>query len=589
MLMLPVLMLLASIEAHGQQRLRYTADKQEGRRVNKERVDYLIGNVVIRQEETTIRADSALVQKKERRAEAFGRIRVQEGDSIDITSKRLVYDGSTGTAYMYQDVVYRDGSTILYTDNLEFNKFTGISSYHSGGRMIDNGNTLTSQRGIFDKPNQKASFFGKVVLRSPDATVYSDTLYYDTRTGQARFQGFTRVEKSDGTVTEGREAITYNTQSENAAVIQGFIENQDYIITGDRLRYDRQRELFSAEGNVKMTAKDQQVIILGTEAFYDKRAGITKVYGRPVMKRPVQNDTLFLSADTMMAIESQVAAQKRLLAWGAVRIFKEDIQGLADSLAYQMADSTLFFYRDPILWNEANQMTGDTISMHIRNNQVERMRLLQNGYVISKDTILTKYNQVKGRLITAFFANDELQQIAVNGNGESIYFVLDEKNQNVLMGMNRLTCSNMLLSFGERTIQQIRFYQQPDAVFVPPHELQEPETRLPGFRWLEEFRPSKEKVLSRLPSTAEERTRTATMKGAPAGATVGTAPLKAGQPAPDQPVTKPVAPASKEATPAQNQPQGTKPAQKPQTSGGSRSEGLKSETGTSSTFNKEDR
>lgn len=548
LLLLPVMVLLGSAEAFGQQRLRYTADKQEGRRVNKERVDYLIGNVVIRQESTTIRADSAQVQKQERRAEAFGRIRVQEGDSIDITSKRLVYDGATGTAYLYKDVVYRDGKTILYTDNLEFNKFTGISSYHSGGRMIDNGNTLTSRQGVFDKPRQQASFFGKVVLVSPDATVYTDTLYYNTSTGQARFQGFTRIVKNDGTITEGREAITYNTRSENAAVLQGFIENQDYIITGDRLRYNRQKEMFTAEGKVKMTAKDQQVIIIGDEAFYDRKSGVTKIYGRPIMKRPVQNDTLFLSADTMMSIDSQVAIQKRLLAWGAVRIFKNDLQGLADSLAYQMADSTLFFYRDPILWNGENQMTGDTISLHIHKNQVERMRLLQNGYVISQDTVISRFNQVKGRLITAFFGNDELQQVAVNGNGESIYFVLDDKMQNVMMGMNRLTCSNMLLSFGERTVQKIRFYQQPEAVFVPPHELKEPDTRLPGFRWLEEQRPSKEKVLSRVPSTVEERNRSTNgSTGAPSvqlkPGQPGATPAKQGQTAPAQTLPKDARPA----------------------------------------------
>ncbi|MBW3544301.1 MAG: Organic solvent tolerance protein OstA [Bacteroidetes bacterium] len=499
LLLLPVLLLLGLTDAFGQQRLRYTADKQEGRRVNRERIDYLIGNVVIRQQETIIHADSAQVQRQERKAEAFGRIRVEEGDSINITSKRLVYDGQTGTAFLYDDVVYRDGSTVLYTDNLEFNKFTGISSYHGGGRMIDNENTLTSRQGVFDKPNQLASFFGKVVLKSPDATVYSDTLYYNTQSGQARFVGFTRVVKNDGTITEADEGLTYNTQSENAAVLQGFIENQDYVITGNRLRYDRQKELFTAMGNVKMTAKNQDVIILGEEAFYDRNTGITRVYGRPVMKRPVQNDTLYMSADTMMAIESQVAADKRLLAWGGVRVFKEDLQGVADSLAYKMADSVLFFYRNPVLWSDANQMTGDTISMQIQNNQVERLRLLQNGFVVSKDTVINRYNQVKGRLITAFFGDNELQQIAVNGNGESIYFVLDDKDETLLMGMNRLTCSNMLISFGERTVQQIRFYQQPDAIFVPPHELQDPDTRLSGFQWHQDRRPSKAMVLSRKP------------------------------------------------------------------------------------------
>ncbi len=497
LILLPLLLLIGISDAFAQQRLRFTADKINGRRVGGERVNYLIGNVVIKQAETTIYADSASVQRSENQAEAFGRIRVIEGDSVNITSKQLVYDGNTGTAHLYKDVIYRDGKATLYTDNLEFNKFTGISSYFGGGRLVNNSNTLTSKQGSYDKQNQQASFFGKVVLTSPDATATSDTLYYNTATGQARFVGPYRIVRRDGTIVEGTDEFIYNTQSENATVVQGFIENQDYIITGDRLRYNRQKEFFTAKGKVQMIAKNRQIIITGDEAFYDKTTGLTKVWGNPVMKRPVQNDTLYLSADTMMSVESEVAAKKRLLAWNGVKIYKQDLQGLSDSLAYRLADSVLFFYRDPVLWNVQNQMTGDTISMQIRNNQVDRMRLMQNGFVISKDTVINYYNQVKGRLITAFFGKEELEQVAVNGNAESIYFVLDEKAANVMMGMNRLTSSSMLISFGNSTVQQIRFYQQPEAVFVPPHELQEPQTRLQGFVWRAEQRPTKEDVLFR--------------------------------------------------------------------------------------------
>ncbi|WP_224995621.1 OstA-like protein [Cesiribacter sp. SM1] len=543
LILLPLLLLLGMSDAFAQQRLRFTADKINGRRVGGERINYLIGNVVIRQAETTIYADSASVQRAENKAEAFGRIRVTEGDSIDITSKQLVYDGNTGTAHLYRDVVYRDGRATLYTDNLEFNKFTGISSYYGGGRLVDESNTLTSRQGSYDKQNQQASFFGKVVLTSPDATATTDTLYYNTLTGQARFVGPYRIVRSDGTIVEGTEEFIYNTRSENAAVVQGFIENQDYIITGNRLRYNKQKQLFTAEGKVKMTAKNRQIIITGEEAYYDKATGVTQVWGNPVMKRPVQNDTLYLSADTMRSIESQVAAEKRLLAWNRVKIFKEDLQGLADSLAYRLADSVLYFYRDPVLWNVQNQLTGDTISMEIHNNQVDRMRLLQNGFVISKDTAINHYNQVKGRLITAFFGKEELEQVAVNGNAESIYFVLDEKAANVMMGMNRLTSSSMLISFGNRTVQQIRFYQQPDAIFVPPHELQEPQTRLQGFVWREEQRPSKEDVLFRKAAATPPAPAGA---GAPASSGAGVA-TPASKPAAGNsavPVVKPAAPAA---------------------------------------------
>ena len=48
--------------------------------------------------------------------------------------------------------------------------------------------------------------------------------------------------------------------------------------------------------------------------------------------------------------------------------------------------------------------------------------------------------------MTAYFKkNSNIDHIDVNGNGESIYFALDEANK--LIGMNKVECSNMIISF----------------------------------------------------------------------------------------------------------------------------------------------
>jgi lipopolysaccharide export system protein LptA len=91
-----------------------------------------------------------------------------------------------------------------------------------------------------------------------------------------------------------------------------------------------------------------------------------------------------------------------MFAYNHVKIFKSDLQGKCDSLVYNYTDSTIYFYRDPVLWNERSQLTADTINIQLANNKINRMYLRTNSFVISQDTLL-QYNQVKGRQMTAFF------------------------------------------------------------------------------------------------------------------------------------------------------------------------------------------
>lgn len=489
-----LLLLLTSAGGFAQKRLRYTAEKQQGKRVDGARIDYLIDNVIIKQEETTIFADSAIIQPKERTAQAFGNVRVQEGDSIDIRAKTLIYGGGSGTARLRENVVYRDGQTTLFTDSLDYNKFDGIARYFGGGRMVDENNTLISETGVFDKKNEVARFYGGVKLQSEDGTVHSDTLFYNTATKVATFKGPTRTIRADGSESYAETGLVYDTGSKSTTLMSGEIENEDYVITGRSLNYDQLNDLFTATGNVVMTSKKDDVVITGGRSVYDKKTGETFVYDNPVMRRPVQGDTLFLAADTLVSIEAELDENKRLLAYHNVRIYKKDLQGIADSMVYYLADSSLFFYRDPVLWNEQSQLTGDTVSVRMRENEIEQLRLHSNGFMISKDTI-GNFNQVKGRQITAFFEESELNLVNVEGNGESIYFVLEEK-ENTLVGMNRITSGSMAMHFLTRQLDHINFYQDPEGKFMPPHEVEEPDKQLSGFAWRSQERPTRETVLN---------------------------------------------------------------------------------------------
>lgn len=454
----------------------------------------LIGNVVFVQNETTIYCDSAHFYRRENSVEAFGNVRIVEGDSIRITGSRLVYSGDNKTAKLRRNVVFNKLKTAtLYTDNLDYARVPNVAYYFNGGRLVDSVNVLTSKKGYYNVNSNLASFKGNVVVTNPDYTMYADSMQYNSRTKEIYFVSETTVINKDSSraVYQGG---TYNTISKISDLRSGVGESEDYTIEGDAYDLDAKRNIARVRGNVVMTSKKENLIIYGQASDYFRNEGITKVYDKAfVAKITDDQDTLFMTADTLVSINSQDPEKKKILAYHNVKIYKSDLQGIADSLEYRSIDSTIYFYDDPVLWTEGNQMTADSVSMLIENNTISKMFFIDNAFVISQDT-LKNFNQIKGRQMTAEFGGENIKTVYVRGNGESLFFALDDEDQS-FMGMNKIICSNITIRFKEGQVNNLSFYVKPEASFIPPHELKKEDRQLKGFEWRAKDKPTRAQVV----------------------------------------------------------------------------------------------
>jgi lipopolysaccharide export system protein LptA len=482
------------------------ADISRGGVKNGERVDWVIGNVVFTQNQTTIYCDSAQIFKSTNSVEAYGRVRITEGDSVTATAQRLTYDGNQKIARMRKKVVFTKLATAtLYTDFLDFFRTKSEARYFNGGKLVDSTNTLTSQKGYYDLKTNLASFKTQVVGVNPEYTLTSDTLQYNSTTKIIYFLDSTTVVNKDGQTAVYQSGF-YDTYQKKSNINKGEIETPTYRLKGDRYFLDDVRKLYKAKFNVVMTSKEENMIIYGDDGYYDKKTGVSKVYGNAYLTKVADDgDTLFLSADTLVSIENKDARKKRLLAYPNVKIFKSDMQGAADSLIYLSSDSVMYFFRNPALWTNGNQMTADTIRVELRNKNIDKIHLLSNSFVISQDT-LTNFNQIKGRKMTAFFAGRDIHHVLVEGNGESLYYALQEEEQDLdsailritfSAGMNKMICSNMRINFTGGKVNNVTAYVMPDASFVPPHELKPDDQKLKGFVWRIEERPIRGDVVKK--------------------------------------------------------------------------------------------
>lgn len=501
------LMLFSFLSSKGQKvdRIKYKADKLVEFRKKGKKIRRLVGNVVFAQESSTMYCDSSLYYVKENVMEAFGKVKIVD-DSVTITSKKLIYDGDTRDAKLRENVVYRKGEQKLVTDYLDYNMDTEIGNYTNKATLSDNTNILKSDIGYFYGLQDYALFWSNVILDAPDYVLEADTLRYNTITKVAKTPGNTIITTEDETILHA-DGGEFRTEMDQSDFISGNIETVDYYMEADELFFDDLKKYYDATGNVILTAKNDDIIITGDEGYNDDKNKISKVYGNAVMRRILEEDTLYLSADTLVSIESDYDSLKRILAYPNVKVWRFNLQGLADSAAYFLQDSLLYFYSDPIFWTAKNQISGDTVVVEITENDIKKMFLNKNAFLASEDT-LVQYNQVKGRNMEAVFKESVIDKIYVNGNGESVYYVNDENDPAdiFLLGMNRILCSNMTIRFVSEEVDNISFYTKPEAKFIPPNELSADIQRLKGFSWRIAERPSLEEVLQGGPRKLVEKT-----------------------------------------------------------------------------------
>ena len=497
LVLLPVVLLGQSRE-----KIKYRADSLEVFTKNGRKINKLSYNVIFKQQNTTVTCDSSFYFKDQNLMKAYGHVKIVD-DSTDITSRRLIYEGANRMARLRENVVYVRGTRRLYTDSLDYQIDRDIATYFNGGKLVDTTNTLTSVKGIFYAQQNRAVFYKNVILISPDFTLKTDTLRYNTITKIAYTDGPTEIINEDGTqlFAKGGEFRTYIDQSQ---FIEGNVETTDYFLEGDELFFDDLNKYYKSIGNVELIAKSKDIIITGDEGYYDKKNGISKIYGSPIMKRILEKDTFYLAADTLIAIESEYDSAKRILAFHDIKVFKTNLQGLADSSSYFLSDSLIYLYRDPILWTGHTQITADTIILEVTEDKLKKMDMLSDAFMISRDT-LKNFNQVKGRKMYSYFKNNNLNNIEVNGNGESIFYSLD-KGDSLVLGMNRLLCGSMDIRFEENDISNISIYKKPEGRFIPPHELTEDVQKLQGFNWQGEQRPGLIDIYAkRTPGNEEEK------------------------------------------------------------------------------------
>ncbi|MBE7177935.1 MAG: hypothetical protein INR69_16135 [Mucilaginibacter polytrichastri] len=237
---------------------------------DKKGVDYLkVYNGVFRQDNSTLRSDSAYFYPQNNSFDAFSNVNINQGDTLNIYSDLLNYNGNNKLAKLTNNVRMVDKDATLTTDHLNYNTYTRVGTYTGGGKLVNKDNTLTSKNGYYYAFTRDSYFRYDVTLVSPDALIKTDTMRYNTGSKVAFFYGPTNIYGKDDTLYT--ENGRYDTQVQQAF----FGKRNKYrqgtkTLNGDSLFYDRIRGYGRAVKNVTFNDREQNITLKGDLATHFK-------------------------------------------------------------------------------------------------------------------------------------------------------------------------------------------------------------------------------------------------------------------------------------------------------------------------------
>lgn len=444
----------------------------------------LTGNVRVSHEGVVMTCNKAYWFQKENYIKAFGEVQMVQGDTLFLNSKYAEYSGEVKKAYATGNVIMRSPESTLVTDTINFDRNTQEAYYNSLGVITNKENILKSKAGKYYANEKKFKFTTAVTITNPKYVIKSNHLDYYTNSGHSYLFGPSTITSKENFIYT--EKGFYDTKK-NLSYFKknSYIKYKDRRIEGDSLFYDRNREYASATNNVKITDTINKGIIKGHYAEIYRNLKTQKdsmmITKRAVAITLVENDSMYIHGKRMLITGK--SGERIIRAYNNVRFYKTDMSGKCDSIHSDQKTGLTKMIKNPILWNYDNQMTGDIMHL-ISNKETEKLdslKVLNNSFIISKDTLSTGYNQVKGQNLYGKFKDNKLREVDIIKNTEVIYYMRNDNQE--LIGINKSVSSKINMILDKNTIETITTYNQIDGDIYPETELPENARKLRGFIW----------------------------------------------------------------------------------------------------------
>lgn len=443
-------------------------------------------SVILYHEGAYMYCDSAYWYERDNIFEAFSNVRMEQGDTIFVYGDYLHYDGNRKLARLRYNVRMEDQRATLFTDSLDYDRLKNLGYYFDGGMLVDDENELTSTWGQYNPTSKEALFSENVKLVNEKYTLYADTLKYNTETKIVAILGPSTLVSDSGYIYTTRG--WYNTATDDCQLLnrsQVISKDSTQILIGDTIYYNRNTGIGKVYGHMFLQDTVKKVILKGNYGYYNEKTEFALATDSAYAIEYSQKDSLYIHADTLKMITDSLG--KEMKAYPNARFYRIDLQGICDTMHYVSKDSTIYLKKDPVIWNEDNQILGDRIDILLNDSTIEKAFVRYYAFTIQKRPIEDQYNQLKGRNMTVSFLDGEIRHVLVEGSAESLYYLMEKDS--TIIGVNKTESPFLSMDIVDNKLEKLKLWSATKGVTIPLSQAAPEDKALKGFVWMDYLRP----------------------------------------------------------------------------------------------------
>lgn len=455
------------------------------------------GNVIAQHETSKLQADSVIYFQDKDFIEARGNIHFTDKETL-LTCKRLTYDVNKRMVIAYDNVKLVSPDQTVETEKLFYDANIDLAYFDNWGTVYRGTNITRTKIGKYYIKENRIELGESSTLESPEYKIDGSNIKYNTQTGIAVFDEFTRINsKKDYSVYVTGTKGTYNTKTKESVLKKdGKVYYQGKILSGDDLYFNEIKGFGKGIKNVKLDDPKEKRYLIGEygEVYQFKDSAI--VTGRPYMVKIFTKDSLYLHSDTLIAIQNK-DKKSIIRGYHNGRLFKSNMSGKSDSLVYNESIGKIDFYKKPIFWTSSmRQLIADTLTAYLNptSQAIDSMYGRKHAFIISKvDSLSPKFefNQSKGRDLHAYFENQEIHIVDLVGNAESITYIEEDNSkthEKERTGIAKSICGILQGEFIEKKMEIVSCKINAESKIYPESKLPERQRFLPDFDWREDER-----------------------------------------------------------------------------------------------------
>ncbi|HSP88291.1 MAG TPA: OstA-like protein [Ignavibacteriaceae bacterium] len=427
------LFLLQNIYPQQADYITVVGDSLVGKTINGETVREVYGNVILTQADVIITCNKAIQFIARNEADLIGNV-IAKQDSMTITTEEAHYFGDQKKATSYSGIKLDDQKVILTADSGDYFFDEDKAVFKSNVTLFDTTATLTSNELIYYKEEDRMIAISEVKIIQEGNIIQADSLEYFRKT-----------------------RITF--ASSNVSI---YNPENNVQIFGDHLE-DYAEKYYSLI--------DENPLLIQVDTSYSQRVD-TLSFGEIDTNEVMEIDTLVIRSLVMEAWRDTIDLFK---ATDSVRIVRGSFASKNDFTIYHRNEGKIITSKissnsnQPILWYENSQLTGDSVAIYLRENQIKLLEVFTNAFILAQnETYPLRFDQTSGERVVLNFEDGNLTSTEIYGGVLSIYYLFEEEKPN---GLSRSSSQSATIVFAEKEVSEVRLYGSPASEFYPENQV----------------------------------------------------------------------------------------------------------------------